>query len=470
MTHVLQNRFRNMCFIIKYLAVLIVFFISSGLGIADTWPTYRHDSARSGITSDNVDLVTLKQVWIHQSKFPPQPAWLGPARRDGWHKVDNLKPKMIFDWAFHVVIDEKSVYFGSSADDQVYCLNAEDGKVRWKFFTEAPIRFAPTIYSGKVYVGSDDGLVYCVSAENGQEIWRYEADPGGYRLPGNGRMISISPIRSGILVGDEVAYFCAGIFSFNNAFLCAVGARNGDLIWQEKMSGFSPQGYLLSSSEQLYVQNSRGNPFVFKKGNGKYLHTLGGSGGTFALISDNTLISGPGNTGQMNAFKVNTKTQIATFKGNQMIVTPEVSYLHTDNELSALDRYHYLDLIKERNALTMKRDVVNKGFLALGEDIGTRKGHELRERLEDLNHGILKINQTIQDCQPWKVACSHPYSLILAGDILFAGGQDSVIAVSTKTGKTIWNARVNGRALEIAVSNGRVVVSTDKGTIHCFGG
>mgnify|MGYP001217768675 FL=1 len=194
-------------------------------------PTYRHDSARSGITSDNVDLVTLKQVWIHQSKFPPQPAWLGPARRDGWHKVDNLKPKMIFDWAFHVVIDERSVYFGSSADDQVYCLNAEDGKVRWKFFTEAPIRFAPTIYSGKVYVGSDDGLVYCVSAENGQEIWRYEADPGGYRLPGNGRMISISPIRSGILVGDEVAYFCAGIFSFHNAFLCAVGARNGDLIW-----------------------------------------------------------------------------------------------------------------------------------------------------------------------------------------------------------------------------------------------
>jgi outer membrane protein assembly factor BamB len=228
-------------------------------------PTYRHDSARSGITSDNVDLVTLKQVWIHQSKFPPQPAWLGPARRDGWHKVDNLKPKMVFDWAFHVVIDEKSVYFGSSADDQVYCLNAEDGKVRWKFFTEAPIRFAPTIYSGKVYVGSDDGLVYCVSAENGQEIWRYEADPGGYRLPGNGRMISISPIRSGILVGDEVAYFCAGIFSFNNAFLCAVGARNGDLIWQEKMSGFSPQGYLLSSSEQLYVQNSRGNPFVFRR-------------------------------------------------------------------------------------------------------------------------------------------------------------------------------------------------------------
>jgi hypothetical protein len=188
------------------------------------------------------------------------------------------------------------------------------------------------------------------------------------------------------------------------------------------------------------------------------------------LISDNTLISGPGNTGQMNAFKVNTKTQVATFKGNQMIVTPGVSYLHTDDALSALDRYLYLDLIKERSSLTMKRDVVNKEFLVLGEDIDTRRGRELRGRLEDLNHEILKINQAIQDCQPWKVACNHPYSLILAGDILLAGGQDSVIAVATETGKTVWNAGVNGRALEIAVSNGRVVVSTDKGTIHCFGG
>ena len=458
-----------MCNIIKNLVVSIFFFISSGLGIADTWPTYRHDSARSGITSENVNLASLEQLWIYQSKFPPQPAWLGPAKRDGWHKVDNLKPKMIFDWAFHVVIDEKSLYFGSSVDDQVYCLNVEDGKVRWKFFTEAPVRFAPTIYHGNVYIGSDDGLAYCVSAEDGQEIWRYEADPEGYRLPGNNRIISISPIRSGVLVDEDVAYFSAGLFSFNNAFLFAINAKNGDLIWQEKISGFSPQGYLLSSTEQLYVPNSRGNPFVFKKIDGDYIHTLGGGGGTFALISDQTLISGPGNTGQMSAFKVNTKTQVATFKGNQMIVTPSVSYLHTDNTLSALDRYLYLDLIERRGLLITKRNVVNKRFSTLGEDIHTRKGRELRERLEDLNHEILKINQAIQDCQPWKVTCSHPYSLILAGNILFAGGQDSIIAVSTATGKTIWDANVNGRALEIAVSNGRLFVSTDRGTIHCFG-
>ena len=87
----------------------------------------------------------------------------------------------------------------------------------------------------------------------------------------------------------------------------------------------------------------------------------------------------PVNTGQMNVFKVNTKTQVATFKGNQMIVTPSVSYLHTENTLSALDRYLYLDLIERRSLLMTKRDVVNKRFSTLGEDNPHTKG--LRERL-----------------------------------------------------------------------------------------
>ena len=81
----------------------------------------------------------------------------------------------------------------------------------------------------------------------------------------------------------------------------------------------------------------------------------------------------PVNTRQMNVFKVNTKTQVATFKGNQMIVTP------SENTLSALDRYLYLDLIERRGLLITKRNVVNKRFSTLGEDNPHTKG--LRERL-----------------------------------------------------------------------------------------
>jgi outer membrane protein assembly factor BamB len=66
------------------------------------------------------------------------------------------------------------------------------------------------------------------------------------------------------------------------------------------------------------------------------------------------------------------------------------------------------------------------------------------------------------------VDCAQPHSLILAGNTLFAGGNDEVAAYSTIDRKQIWTAKVNGAALGLAVAHGRLLVSTDKGAIHCF--
>ena len=71
----------------------------------------------------------------------------------------------------------------------MYCLDAATGKVRWRFFTEGPVRLAPTVSDGKVYVGSDDGRL----------VWKYRADPESNLIPGNGRVISSSPVRTGPL-------------------------------------------------------------------------------------------------------------------------------------------------------------------------------------------------------------------------------------------------------------------------------
>ena len=59
----------------------------------------------------------------------------------------------------HLAVAADCVYFGSSADDKVYCLDARDGQVRWTFFTEGPVRLAPTVVGERVYAGSDDGAV-----------------------------------------------------------------------------------------------------------------------------------------------------------------------------------------------------------------------------------------------------------------------------------------------------------------------
>ncbi|MFM1557066.1 MAG: PQQ-binding-like beta-propeller repeat protein, partial [Limisphaerales bacterium] len=79
-----------------------------------------------------------------------------------------------------------------------------------------------------------------------------------------------------------------------------------------------------------------------------------------------------------------------------------------------------------------------------------------------------EISAAMKACFLWRVDCAQPHSLVLAGNTLFAGGNDEVAAYSTADGKQIWTGKVNGAALGLAVAHGRLLVSTHKGTIHCF--
>jgi outer membrane protein assembly factor BamB len=59
-------------------------------------------------------------------------------------------------------------------------------------------------------------------------------------------------------------------------------------------------------------------------------------------------------------------------------------------------------------------------------------------------------------------------ALILAGDALFAGGENTVTAYRTSDGQQVWTGSVEGGAFALAAANGRLYASTDRGVIHCF--
>ena len=154
---------------------------------AGDWPTYQHDHARSGISSETLG-TPLHEKWVHAADHGPRPAWPPPARQDYWHELMNLVPRVTYDRAFHPVVAGETLYFGSSADDRVYALDTRTGAIRWTFQTEGPVRLAPTIADGKVYFGSDDGSVYALAASDGRLVWRRRIAPHDHRIPGNGRM------------------------------------------------------------------------------------------------------------------------------------------------------------------------------------------------------------------------------------------------------------------------------------------
>ena len=113
---------------------------------AGDWPTYRGDIARSGVTEDRIQL-PLAPRWVYQPRHKPSPAWGEPNPRPvgGWHGLTEQR-RVHFDDAFHVITSGDGVFFGSSADGSVVCLDAHTGQQRWRFLTGGPVRLAPTAW------------------------------------------------------------------------------------------------------------------------------------------------------------------------------------------------------------------------------------------------------------------------------------------------------------------------------------
>lgn len=432
------------------------------------WSTYKFDNARSGATAENAPANPVEN-WVYRAPNRPIAAWDEPALWDGWAKVHDLTNRQTFDKAFHVVVLGDFAYFGSSVDDKVYCLDAATGRTKWEFFTEGPVRLAPTVTNGRVYVGSDDGFVYCLDARTGALIWKHRPGLTSRRIPGNGRIISPWAIRTGIVVVGDRLYCGSGVIPSETVFVCALDANTGNEIWKTAMNDLPAQGYMLASKSRVYVVTSRDRPVVFEADTGKRLaQVAGGAGGTFALLTGDTLLYGPGKTGDVNMIGSEKHDVLASFSGHHMIVSNPLSFLHKGTTLSALDRPTYVELYGQRRNISDQKAELTKQLDEAKKKKEDAKAQDLMNQIKPIDEQIKKLTQQLADCVKWSTECDCHLSMILAGEKLIAGGEGRVLAFDAKTGDDAWSLDVPGKVYGLAVSDGRLFVSTDDGAIHCF--
>ena len=94
------------------------------------------------------------------------------------------------------------MFVGSSQTDSLTAYDTRSGERLWEFRAEGPIRFAPVAWNGKLYVASDDGHLYCVDAADGRARWKHRGGPSNRRVLGNERLISLWPARGGPVVAN----------------------------------------------------------------------------------------------------------------------------------------------------------------------------------------------------------------------------------------------------------------------------
>ena len=457
-----------------------------GVGLAGDWATYRSDITRSGITSETVGPDLFLQ-WKYVPAHKPKPAWPMPAEE---------MPRMHNDNAYHVVIADGNAYFGSCTTNKIYSIDVAAGEIRWTFFAEGPVRFTPTVYDGKVYFGSDDGYVYCLNGKDGSLVWKFRPGPSDEKIIGNGRMISLWPVRTGVLVDEGIVYFAAGVFPYEGLYICALKASDGSMVWKNdtlgdlahelEFGGISPHGYPIASRDVLYIPSGRSMPAGFNRHTGEFLfYASPGAkrGGAWALLDDDRLISGVDFSGTPHKVAYDAKTgrsrgdAFAWFPGIDMTVTPDFSYIVTSEGVYAINRAAYAEAVSKAGRLARDRLIWEsqlnefKTNLSLADQTVREK---LNERIEEFTMKIADAAQEERRLKgssfQWRYSGKGLCSIILAGDVVFAGGEGIVVGIDAKTGRQVWKSDVSGTAVGLAASGGSLVVSSDEGPIYCFGG
>jgi outer membrane protein assembly factor BamB len=457
-------------------AAFMMIMVSGAL--AEDWPTYRHDRGRTGISSETI-LPPLSTEWVFSPLHGPSHAWGDPQPKvvEG-----NLElPRMRFDDVFHVAAVSEAIYFASSSDNKVYCLDAKNGRIRWEFFTDGPVRLAPTVANGKVYVGSDDGKVYCIDARSGEAAWTFQAAPNNKFILGNGKMISVWPVRTGVVVDGGIAYFGAGVFPAEGVSLFAVNAETGKLIWindgfgKGGLGSVSPQGYMVASKDRLWVASGRAVPATFNRKDGTFVkHTkfvwrrTGLFGGTYSVLAGDMLFNG---TERMLGMKEATGRLEMSEEALRLVVDKNIAYILSGEEAVALNR---ADWTKKRGSqkLYSAQQKIKGLQRRINYDKYLKKpGIPTKSQQASMKKAVKKRDdeqKVWNESVKWRTKCPHSGAMALTKTMLITGGENSVTGFDINSGKTVWSTKVDGKAKGLAVANGRILVSTDTGKIYCF--
>ena len=276
------------------LVTCIGLLISGSFSNASDWPMWRYDASRSAASPEQLPSELTLQ-WTRE--FSP--------RKQAWDDTLNLD-LMTYDRVFEPVVMNGRLFLGFNDRDKLTAYDVETGAELWSYFTAGPIRMPPVAWKDRVFFGSDDGYLYCLNAADGALVWKFRGGPGSRQILGNQRLVSAWPMRGGPVIRDGKIYVAASIWPFMGTFIYALDADTGSVEWVNdetgaqyikqphsapSFAGIAPQGALVATADVLLVPGGRSVPAAFDRHTGKQLYfelNAGGkgTGGSFVAANE----------------------------------------------------------------------------------------------------------------------------------------------------------------------------------------
>ncbi len=199
-----------------------------GLPASDSWPTYRHDSRRSGATDSAV----------------------GTDLEIAWRTDIGTRPSALVVAGGKVVVADVDTH-------TVHGLDAGNGKNVWKYTAGARVDSPPTLYNGLAIFGSADGRVYCLRATDGALVWRLDAAPSRRLVTAFGQLESPWPVPGSVLVHDGRCWFAAGRSSYLDGGITfyALAPATGKVLYSDTIYSPDPETGKMSPETEGHVMS-----------------------------------------------------------------------------------------------------------------------------------------------------------------------------------------------------------------------
>ena len=392
---------------------------------------WRYDSAR-GAASPHA--LPAKLTWQWSRRLPhSQPAW------------PKTQTKLQFDTAPQPVVAGHRLFVPSNVTDTVTAYDTRSGNELWRFYADAPIRFAPVASDGSIFFVSDDGHLYSLDSE-GKLNWRFNGGPGRRSVLGNRRLVSSWPARGGPVLHEGRMFFAASIWPFMGIFVHAVDPNTGDAMWTNSGDGTNytvhphgapsfgtvvPQGHLAAVGDALIVPGGRSTPAVYDADSGAMRHFQYDkkAGGHDVTAAGNTYFVAGATYDLASGDRLTTGCPVVADDRVLVYVVGEEA-----TGLSAESQPTTQTVTDRRGAGSEQRKLVRR--------------QQFKTTLHLLPGGVF----------------------IKAGDTLYSAGIGRVAAYKLpEGGDPVWSGAFEGEAVSMLAGDDRLFVVTEQCVIHCFG-